>query len=70
MSEAKRATIMSWIWWAQVPIVTGVYWLISAEPTVEKAILVYLADVSIIANAVSYAGKAQASKAKQAAESD
>jgi hypothetical protein len=61
---------MSWVWWAQVPIVAGVYWAVSKEAPVERLILIYLAVVSIIANAVSYAGKAQAAKAKAAAESD
>ena len=65
-AESKRATIMSWVWWIQVPIVCVGYWMISEEPTVEKFILVYLAAVSIIANAVSYASKAQAAEAKQA----
>lgn len=58
--------MMSWIWWAQVPVVCVGYWLISKEPTVEKSILVYLAAVSIIANAVSYAGKSKAAEAKAA----
>jgi hypothetical protein len=66
LAEAKRARIMSWVWWAQVPIVCLGYWFISKEPSVEKSILVYLAAVSIIANAVSYAGKSQAAEAKAA----
>lgn len=65
-AEARRATVMSWVWWAQVPIVCVGYWLISSEPAIEKSILVYLAAVSIIANAVSYASKAQAAEAKAA----
>lgn len=65
-AEAHRATVMSWIWWAQVPIVCIGYWVISQEATIEKMILVYLAAVSIIANAVSYSGKAQAAEAKAA----
>jgi hypothetical protein len=65
-AEARRATVMSWIWWAQVPVVCVGYWLISKEPSVEKFILVYLAAVSIIANAVSYASKAKAAEAKAA----
>lgn len=64
--EAKRAMIMSWVWWAQVPIVCGGYWMVSKEDSIEKLILVYLAAVSIIANAVSYASKAQAAEAKVA----
>ncbi len=63
---ARRAQILSWVWWAQVPIITITYWLVSTEPMIEKLLLVYLADVSIIANAVSYAGKSQAAEAKQA----
>jgi multidrug efflux pump subunit AcrA (membrane-fusion protein) len=66
MAEAKRARIMSWIWWAQVPIVCLTYWFISKEPSVEKMILVYLAAVSIVANAVTYSGKSEAAEAKAA----
>lgn len=57
---------MSWVWWAQVPLITLVYWLVSKEPVIEKLILVYLADVSIVANAVSYASKSKALEAKKA----
>lgn len=64
--EARRAQIMSWAWWTLVPIVTVGYWLISKEPPIERVMLVFLADVSIIANAVSYASKAKALEAKQA----
>ena len=64
--EARQARLMSWVWWAQVPIVTIIYWLISHEAMSEKLILVYLADVSIIANAVSYASKQKAAEAKAA----
>lgn len=64
--DAHRATVMSWVWWAQVPIVCLGYWMISVAAPIEKAILVYLAAVSIIANAVSYASKAQAAKAEAA----
>lgn len=58
---------MSRLWWAQVPVVCGGYWLVSHEPAVERAILVYLAAVSIVANAVSYSSKAQAADAEAAA---
>jgi hypothetical protein len=54
------------VWWAQLPIVCVGYWFVSKETTVEKAILVYLAAVSIIALAVSYSGKAEAAKAQAA----
>lgn len=64
--EARRALWLSRVWWAQVPVVAGVYWSVSTEPTIERAMLVYLALVSIIANAVSYASKAKALEAKQA----
>lgn len=64
--EARRARTMSWIWWAQVPIVCVGYWIISSQPPIEKSILVYLAAVSIIANAVSYSGKQKAAEAKEA----
>lgn len=64
--EATRARTMSWFWWLQVPVVCLGYWIISKEPTVEKFILVYLAAVSIIANAVSYSGKQKAAEAKVA----
>lgn len=57
---------MSWVWWVQAPVVAVVYWLVSEEPVSEKAILVYLAVVSIVANAVSYASKAKAAEAKKA----
>lgn len=66
LAEAKRARLMSWVWWVQVPIVCLSYWFISKEPSVEKLILVYLAAVSIIANAVTYSGKSQAAEAKAA----
>lgn len=65
-AEARRALLMSKVWWAQVPIITIGYWLISKEPPIEKVILTYLADVSIIANAVTYAGKAKGAEAKAA----
>lgn len=64
--EARRAQIMSWIWWAIMPIVCGIYWFVSKEPPIEKMILVFLAAVSIVANAVTYSGKAKASEAKVA----
>ncbi len=67
--EAKRAMRLSYLWWVQVPIISVVYWLISKEPMIEKVILTYLADVSIIANAVSYASKAKALEAKAAGQS-
>lgn len=57
---------MSWLWWAQMPIVCLGYWLISDTAPIEKAILVYLAAVSIIAIAVTYASKAEAAEAKAA----
>lgn len=68
--EARRAQIMSVFWWVQVPIVTIVYWLVSNEPMIEKLILTYLADVSIIANAVSYATKSKSAEAKVAGYSN
>ncbi len=64
--EARRATVMSWVWWVQLPVVLVTYWLISEEAVVEKAILLYLAAVSIIALAVTYAAKAKGSEATQA----
>jgi hypothetical protein len=64
--EARRAMIMSWVWWAQMPIVGIAYWLISTAPPIEKAILVYLAELSIIAIAVTYSSKAKAAEAKAA----
>jgi flagellar basal body-associated protein FliL len=64
--EAKRATLMSWVWWVQLPLVCIVYWFISKEPVAEKLMLIYLAAVSIIAIAVTYASKAQAAEAKKA----
>jgi hypothetical protein len=64
--EARRATHLSWFWWIQVPIVCVGYWIISKEPPIEKMILVYLAAVSIIANAVSYSAKAKSAEAKEA----
>lgn len=63
--EVRRARFMSWFWWGQMPVVVGVYWIISTEASVEKAILCYLAAVSIIANAVTYSGKAKAAEAVQ-----
>lgn len=65
-AAAKRARIMSFVWWIQVPIVCIVYWFISKEPPIEKMILIYLAGVSIIANAVSYATKSEAAKSEAA----
>lgn len=64
--EAFRATVMSWVWWAQMPIVCIGYWFISTADPPEKAMLVYLAAVSIIAIAVTYSGKAKAAEAKAA----
>jgi hypothetical protein len=69
-AEARRATILSWVWWAQLPIVCVAYWFISSEEPIEKAMLVYLAAVSIIAIAVTYGGKAQAAEAKEAGYSN
>lgn len=68
--KAHRAEIMSVLWWLQVPIITIVYWMISKEPPIEKVILTYLADVSIIANAVSYATKAKALRSEAAGYSN
>ena len=65
-AEARRAQRLAWVWWALVPIVTVVYWFVSKEATIEKAMLVFLADVSIVANAVSYETKAKAAEAKAA----
>ena len=64
--EASRAKIMSWVWWAQMPIVGVVYWIISTAPPIEKAILVYLAELSIIAIATTYETKQKAAEAKAA----
>ena len=61
--EARRAQLMSWFWWIQVPIVCGTFYF---EIIDEKVILTYLAAVSIIANAVSYSGKQKAAEAKEA----
>lgn len=66
LKEARRAKVMSWAWWVQMPIVCVGYWLISDAPPIEKAILVYLAAVSIIAIAVTYSSKAEAAEAKAA----
>jgi hypothetical protein len=65
-TEARRATIMSWVWWAQLPLVLITYWFVSTEPTPEKLMMMYLAAVSIIAIAVTYASKAKAAEAKKA----
>lgn len=62
-AEAKRARRMSWVWWVQIPIVSVIYWF---ELVPEKAMLIYLANVSIVANAVSYASKQKAAEAKAA----
>jgi len=64
--EAHRAQIMSWVWWAQIPVVTVLYWLLSKEPIAEKIILIYLANVSIIALAVTYTAKREAAESKKA----
>lgn len=64
--EARRAKFWAWVWWIQLPIVIVGYWLVSQEPSIEKAILVYLAAVSIIALAATYEAKAQAAEAKAA----
>ena len=64
--EARRATYLSWFWWVQVPLVCGVYWVVSKEPGIERFMLVYLAGVSIVANAVNYGTKAKSAEAKEA----
>lgn len=64
--EQRRATILSWVWWVQAPVIAITYFFISDAPLSEKLMLIYLAVVSIIANAVSYASKAQAAKATKA----
>lgn len=65
-SEIRRARFIERIWWAQLPVVCVSYWLVSREPPIEKAILVYLAAVSIIAIAATYGSKAKGAEAKKA----
>lgn len=67
MTDSERAMVMSYVWWAQLPIVCIGYPF--APVWLEPWMLSYLAGVSIIANAVSYASKAKATEAKEAAES-
>lgn len=62
--EAHRAMLMSYVWWAQLPIVCIGYPF--APSWMEPFMLSYLAGVSIIANAVSYASKAKGAEAKAA----
>ena len=64
--EAHRAKLTAWFWWVNLPVVTIGYWLISDEPVAEKAILIYLAAVSIIALAATYESKSKAAEAKAA----
>lgn len=64
--EARRAQHLSWLWWGLVPIVCVTYWLVSKAEYPERAMLVVLAAVSFIANAVSYSGKQKAAEAKAA----
>lgn len=63
----RRARRLELLWWSQLPVVCAGYWFLSSEPAEEKAILVYLAAVSIIALAVSYGAKGEAARAEQAA---
>lgn len=69
IAQARRATILEWFWWANLPIVCGGYAIVSKEPLVERVILIYLAAVSIIALAATYGAQAKAAEAKAAAES-
>ena len=64
--EARRARALSIFWWVQVPLVGGVYWIVSDEPLIERAMLIYLALVSIIANAATYSAKRTAAEGKKA----
>ena len=65
-SEARRARRMSIIWWVQCPLVALLYWWTSSQLVAEKLMLTYLAEVSVIALAVSYATKAKSAEAKAA----
>lgn len=64
--EARRARVTSLVWWAMMPVVCVTYWFVSTERPIEKAMLVFLAAVSIIANAATYSAKAKAAEAKAA----
>jgi hypothetical protein len=64
--EARNAMIMSWVWWIQVPLICVTYFFVSDAPLSERLMLIYLAAVSIIANAVSYKAVAKAAESKQA----
>lgn len=48
---------MARLWWIQAPTVAAAYWLLSDEPAVEKALLVYLTVVTIVGNAIAYGAK-------------
>lgn len=64
--DARRARIMSLVWWVQVPVICVTYFFVSSAPLSERLMLIYLAAVSIVANAVSYATKSKAAEAKAA----
>lgn len=65
-AKARRAHILSLIWWATIPVLTIAYWLVSKEPPSERVINLVIADVSFAAMAVTYAGKEQAAEAEAA----
>lgn len=62
---SQRSKWLALAWWIQIPIVSVVYFVVSKEPFSEKLILIYLAIVSIIANAVGYESRSEAAKAKE-----
>jgi hypothetical protein len=67
--EAAQSWRMSRVWWWQLPFATAGYILTARlwpGGIVQDIMLAYLAGVSVIANAVSYAGKARAAEAKAA----
>lgn len=64
--KARRAQRWSWFWWALVPVICVTYWVVSDEKYPERIMFSILAAVSFIANAVTYAGKAEAAEATAA----
>lgn len=63
--DARRARIMSAVWWTQAPIVLALFLLDVAPSTWRDG---YIAFASIAAMGVTYSGKAKAADAERAAE--
>ena len=64
-AAAKAFTRWAWVFRAQF-VMLAPFWFVSTEPVPQRAMLTYLAALSIHALVVTYDGKAEAAKARAA----